>query len=152
MIDITQEAINRGFLHSVCQAVLEALYGRDGEEDSQDETEALKLPTGAKVGVVTYDKEVQFYNLSAGLDIAQMMVMTDLEDPFVPLAEGLFVDPEESRIGITALLQSIPNMFSMIKNPEPALLPALNAAMAALDCNGWENHLFVIDFAHLGPR
>ena len=88
MIDITQDAINRGFLNSVCQGILDALYGRDEDNLSEEEADALRLPAGAKIGIVTYDKEVQFYNLAPGLETAQMMVMTDLEDPFVPLAEG----------------------------------------------------------------
>ncbi|KAJ9603307.1 COPII coat Sec23p-Sfb3p heterodimer component [Cladophialophora chaetospira] len=136
MIDITQEAINRGFLDAVCKGILDALYEHESVEEPDDSTVSLKLPAGARIGIVTYDKEVQFYNLTAGLDVAQMMVMTDLEDPFVPLAEGLFVDPEESKTAITTLLKAIPNMFSMVKNPEPALLPALNAALPALAATG----------------
>lgn len=136
MIDITQEAINKGFLASVCQGILDALYGHEREDLPEEDAAPQSLPAGSKIGIVTYDKEVQFYNLTAGLATAQMMVMTDLEDPFVPLSEGLFVDPQESKEAITSLLQSIPNMFSTIKNPEPALLPALNAALAAMTSTG----------------
>ena len=136
MVDVTQESINRGFLHAVCQGILDALYGREEDNVPDEDTESLKLPVGAKVGIVTYDKEMQFYNLTPGLEIAQMMVMTDLEDPFVPLAEGLFADPQKSKKVITSLLQAIPTMFEMVRNPEPALLPALNAALAAMAATG----------------
>ena len=65
-----------------------------------------------------------------------MMIMPDLEDPFLPLGEGLFVDPYESRAVITSLLTRLPEMFSTVKNPEPALLAALNSAVAALEKTG----------------
>ena len=81
-----------------------------------------------------------------------MLVMPDIEDPFVPLGgEGLFVDAYESRSVdisilvemyllcrsiITSLLTQIPKLFSDIKNPEPTLLPTLNAALAALSATG----------------
>ena len=29
-----------------------------------------------------------------------MMIMPDIEDPFEPLSEGLFVDPTESKYGL----------------------------------------------------
>ena len=65
-----------------------------------------------------------------------MMIMPDLEDPFLPLGEGLFADPYESRAVITSLLTRLPEMFSNIKNPEPALLAALNSGFAALEKSG----------------
>lgn len=64
------------------------------------------------------------------------MVMTDLEEPFVPLSEGLFVDPYESKSVIISLLNQIPNLFSEVKNPEPALLSTINAAVSALSATG----------------
>lgn len=142
LIDITQEAINRGSLAATCQGILNALYGpnaeedEDEDEDDTDESTPRRLPAGAKIGIVTFDKDIQFYNLTAGLSTAQMMVMPDLEDPFVALATGLFVDPKESRSVIVSLLKALPDMFLVNKNPEPALLPALNASLAALAATG----------------
>lgn len=118
LIDVSQEAVKKRFLQGVCKGILKALYGSEDEtaETAEGEASARKLPEGSKIGIVTFDKEVHFYNLSvcfssvrssasssfltisqAQLDQAQMMVMTDLEEPFVPLSEGLFVDPYQSK-------------------------------------------------------
>jgi protein transport protein SEC24 len=70
------------------------------------------------------------------LEQAQMIIMPDIEDPFVPLSEGLFVDPYESKAIITSLLTRLPTLFADIKSPEPALLPALGASLAALEKTG----------------
>lgn len=64
------------------------------------------------------------------------MIMPDIEDPFVPLHDGLFVDPYEAKTVITSLLNRLPDMFAQVKNPEPALLSTLNAALSALEETG----------------
>lgn len=140
LIDVSQVSMQQKFVESVCEGIRNALYDDASEETvvGQNGTEppAGRLPAGSKVGIVTYDKEVHFYNLSASLDQAQMMVMTDLDEPFVPLSEGLFVDPQESKPIISSLLNQLPTLFSAAKAPEPALLPTLNAALAALASTG----------------
>ncbi|KAK3899512.1 hypothetical protein C8A05DRAFT_46439 [Staphylotrichum tortipilum] len=137
VIDVTQESFNKGFLESFCDGILRTLYGVDDADEPDENGEPRRrIPAGAKVGFVTFDKEVHFYNVSPALEQAQMMIMPDIEDPFVPLSEGLFVDPYESKAVISSLLTRLPQMFSTIKNPEPALLSTLNAAVAALETTG----------------
>lgn len=139
LIDVTAEACNKGFMTAFCEGIMNALYGDAPAASENGEAEGVRqcsLPPGSKIGVVTYDKEIHFYNLSPGLEKAQMMVMPDIEDPFVPLSEGLFVDPEESKAVITDLLTQLPTMFQDVKNPEPALLPALNSVVAAMEKTG----------------
>jgi protein transport protein SEC24 len=140
LIDVSQVSLQQKFVESICEGIRHALYGDDSEEHDGEQNgadhPAGRLPAGSKIGIVTYDKEVYFYNLSAHLDQAQMMVMTDLEEPFVPLSEGLLVDPHESKSVISALLDHLPKLFSTTKSPEPALLPTLNASLAALAPTG----------------
>ncbi|KAF7550374.1 hypothetical protein G7046_g8036 [Stylonectria norvegica] len=136
LIDVTQEAYNKGFLEAFCDGILAALYGGENQDEDEDGEPTRRIPEGAKVGFVTYDKDIHFYNVNPALDQAQMMIMPDLEDPFVPLSEGLFVDPYESKDVISSLLTRLPDMFSAVKNPEPALLATLNSALAALEKTG----------------
>ena len=78
VIDVGQEAVNRAFLEGFCEGILGALYGGDeadkdepglqddddGDEQGRQKTKKRSLPAGAKVGVMTFDKQVHFYNLS----------------------------------------------------------------------------------------
>lgn len=68
LIDVSQESVNRGFLEGVCEGIMGALYGGDNETSQDgDETTLRRLPPGSKVGIMTFDKEVHFYNLSVSV-------------------------------------------------------------------------------------
>ncbi len=67
LIDVGQEAVNRGFLEVVCEGILGALYGENpsrAASEQEDDVLRRNLPPGSKVGFVTFDKEVHFYNTS----------------------------------------------------------------------------------------
>jgi protein transport protein SEC24 len=68
LIDVSRESVHRGFLKGVCQGIQDALYGDSSERSGTEGDESIrKLPAGAKVGIVTYDREVHFYNLTVCL-------------------------------------------------------------------------------------
>jgi len=62
LIDVGQEAINRGFLEAFCDGILGALYGEDSVINENGDERARPLPPGSKVGFVTFDKDIHFYN------------------------------------------------------------------------------------------
>jgi protein transport protein SEC24 len=111
LIDVGQEAFNKGFLEAFCEGIMAALYG--GEDAAEEAEFKRRIPEGSKVGFVTFDKDIHFYNINVriiaddlflranqmqpAVDQPQMMIMPDIEDPFVPLSDGLFVDPYEAK-------------------------------------------------------
>ncbi|KAL9131374.1 MAG: hypothetical protein Q9217_000701, partial [Psora testacea] len=126
VIDVSQDAVDKGFFEAFCEGVLDALYGGNADSTNGEHTDGenpdgeRRLPAGVKVGFVTYDKAVHFYNCNSNLEQAQMLVMPDIEDSFVPLgSDGLFVDPYKSN-----------------KNPEPTLLPTLESAISSMAATG----------------
>ena len=64
VIDVTQESYNRGFLEAFCDGILGALYSEEVGEDGEPKR---SVPEGARVGFVTYDKEVHFYNVNVSV-------------------------------------------------------------------------------------
>lgn len=62
LIDVCQESLNKKFLEGFCEGILAALYGGDNETEANGDGEHRKIPAGSKVGFVTFDKDIHFYN------------------------------------------------------------------------------------------
>ena len=50
-----------------------------------------------RVGFVTYDTTLHFYNVNSALAQPQMLVVSDINDVFMPLLDGFLVKLSESR-------------------------------------------------------
>lgn len=120
-VDVSWSSINSGMLYTFTNAIRSFLYS--GE---------FKHPDGMRVGFITFDKTVHFYNLNSVLDQIQMMVVVDVEEMFVPLQNGLCVDYLESRSNIEQFLNTVVGIFANNHTPEACMGSACAAAYEAL--------------------
>ncbi len=59
-----------------------------------------EMDSVVRVGFVTYNKVLHFYNVKSSLAQPQMLVVSDVSDMFVPLLDGFLVNVNESRLVI----------------------------------------------------
>lgn len=95
-----------------------------------------------QVGVLTFDRSLHFYNLRAGQAQPQMLVVSDIDDPFVPRPDDLLVNLQESRPVLEALLDSLPDTWASTDCPDSAMGPALQAAFLVMSPIGGKLLLF----------
>jgi protein transport protein SEC24 len=55
----------------------------------------------------------------------QMLVVTELEEPFLPLPDELLVNLKDSRPVVEALLDALPSTYSSSTSSDSAMGPAL---------------------------
>ncbi|KAH9946861.1 sec24-like protein [Amylocystis lapponica] len=152
--DVSAEAIQSGFTNAACLALLGLLYPSAPADGSDSMS---RIPSGCKIAIISYDRTVHFYELSPReIGNAPMLVVSDLEDVFVPLQTGLFVDPQPSRRVITALLSSLGVPSERQYTPEAALGSVLTASLATLAGRGGQVVVFpavipTIGFGALNP-
>ena len=84
-----------------------------------------------RVGFMTYDSKVHFYNINSGLSQPQQLNVGDVSDMFVPLVEGFLVDAEQADAVIDALLEQIPIMYGETRETETVLGPVVQAGKEA---------------------
>ncbi|CAO2590598.1 Protein transport protein Sec24C [Lemmus lemmus] len=135
MIDVSYNAIRTGLVRLLCEelkSLLDYLPREGGAEES-----------AIRVGFVTYNKVLHFYNVKSSLAQPQMMVVSDVADMFVPLLDGFLVSVSESRGVITSLLDQIPEMFADTRETETVFAPVIQAGMEALKAAECAGKLFL---------
>lgn len=135
LLDVSYNNIKSGFVRLMCQRMKEIL--RNLPKD-QGHTRSYM-----KVGFITYNNTVHFYNCKSTLAQPQMMVVGDVHEMFMPLLDGFLVDPEESAAVIDSLMEQIPAMFAESRETETILLPALQAGLEALKASETVGKLLV---------
>lgn len=135
MIDVSYNNIKSGLVRLICEelkTLLDRLPKEEGAESSS-----------IKVGFVTYNKILHFYNVKSALAQPQMMVVSDTAEMFVPLLDGFLVNFQESRAVINNLLDQIPDMFADTNESETVFAPVVQAGLEALKAAECSGKLFI---------
>ncbi|XP_022532425.2 protein transport protein Sec24A [Astyanax mexicanus] len=137
LLDVSHNAVETGYLDVVCQSLLENLNSLPGD-------------TRTKIGLITFDSMIHFYNLQDGLSQPQMLIVSDLEDIFLPTPDSLLVNLSESKELVRDLLKSLPQMFTKTMETHSALGPALQAAFKLMSPTGGRVTVFQTQLPTLG--
>ncbi|KTG27096.1 hypothetical protein cypCar_00037667 [Cyprinus carpio] len=161
VLDVSHNAVETGYLDVVCQALLDSLDSLPGDART-------------KIGFITFDSNIHFYNMQEGLSQPQMLIVSDIDDVFVPTPDSLLVNLKECRevsecgLGwsdvtldalismllslqlVQDLLASLPQMFGQTMETQSALGPALQAAFKLLSPTGGRMSVFQTQLPTLG--
>uniref|UniRef100_A0A8C2FPV5 SEC24 homolog B, COPII coat complex component n=1 Tax=Cyprinus carpio TaxID=7962 RepID=A0A8C2FPV5_CYPCA len=137
LLDVSHSAVESGYLNVFCQSLL-------------DNLEKLPGDTRTHIGFVTFDSTVHFYNLQEGLSQPQMLVVSDIDDVFIPTHDSLLVNLKESKELVKDLLNALPGMFTHTRETQSALGPALQAAYKLMSPTGGRVTVFQTQLPTLG--
>uniref|UniRef100_A0A7N6BZJ0 SEC24 homolog B, COPII coat complex component n=1 Tax=Anabas testudineus TaxID=64144 RepID=A0A7N6BZJ0_ANATE len=140
VLDVSHNAVEAGYLKYFCESLLENLDKLPGD-------------TRTRLGFLTFDSTIHFYNLQEGLSQPQMLVVSDIDDVFIPSHDSLMVNLKESKEVLPLmkdLLTSLPAMFSQSRETHSALGPALQAAYKLMSPTGGRVTVFQTQLPTLG--
>ncbi|CAG8704929.1 21443_t:CDS:10 [Gigaspora margarita] len=99
VIDVSFPAVQSGAVATAAKTILESLDRIPNEENR------------TKVGFITVDTSLHFYSLNSNSSEPQMLVVSDLEDVFLPQPDDLLVNLTEARSVVESLLSRLGDMF-----------------------------------------
>ncbi|KAH0629784.1 hypothetical protein JD844_012152 [Phrynosoma platyrhinos] len=170
VFDVSHNAIETGYLNTVCKTLL-------------DNLDLLPGNTRTKIGFITFDSTIHFYSLQEGLSQPQMLIVSDIDDKkkdmppnqkeetkqpqkssdhcfghFCNFGQGRDFNPsDQHRTDLTLqqwliqdLLRTLPQMFTHSLETQSALGPALQAAFKLMSPTGGRISVFQTQLPSVG--
>ncbi len=116
IIDVSQSAVQSGMVATAARTILESF---DSIPNADKRT---------KISIIAVSTSLHFFSLPPGATEATMLVMSDLNDVFLPKPVDLLVNLEESRPALESLLGRLSDMFQESHVVGNALGSAMQAA------------------------
>ncbi|KAH7154839.1 hypothetical protein B0J13DRAFT_210893 [Dactylonectria estremocensis] len=117
--DVSYAADSTGLLATMARTILDSL-NRIPNADRR-----------TRLGFLAVDSSLHYFSIPKDSDEngeTNMLVISDLDEPFLPIPADLLVPLSESRQSIETFLQKLPNMFQNNQSNGSAMGPALRAS------------------------
>ncbi|AGO11549.1 AaceriADL239Cp [[Ashbya] aceris (nom. inval.)] len=118
VFDVSQNAIKNGLLATAARTLLESLDSLPNHDER------------TRITILAVDHTIHYFSIPQDEegDHIKMMDVVDLDEPFLPMPDTMFVSLKDCRNNLEKLLSQIPDIFQSNILPKFALGPALKAA------------------------
>ncbi|KAG8877867.1 COPII subunit [Tulasnella sp. 332] len=124
LLDVSAQGVASGMLATACRTILESL---DRLPNADDRT---------KVALIGFDVSLYFFHIPPGATESTMLVVSDLDDVFLPRPNDLLINMTECRQALELLLSKFFEMFQDTHNMGSCLGPALQAGYKLISSFG----------------
>ncbi|SNX85029.1 Protein transport protein SEC24 [Melanopsichium pennsylvanicum] len=139
LIDVSYQAVNSGMVATAARTILETL-DRLPNSDNR-----------AKICIIGVDTSLHFFSITPESTEPEMLVVSDLDDVFLPKPNDLLVNLTECRAGVEALLQRLGDMYKDSLVTGSALGAALQAAYKLISPIGGKIMVLTASLPSVGP-
>jgi len=138
VICVNKRAIESGMTAIACETILSCLKELPGEPRT-------------RIGILTFDSQVHFYQLSGEITQPKMYVMSNVDDPYIPLPPDEFVvNISDSEDLITELLEQLPRWHETTTNTNNCFGAAVACAFQIMEQTGGKVQFFNYGIPKIG--
>ncbi|KAG2343076.1 protein transporter SEC24 [Suillus weaverae] len=138
LIDVSHTAVQSGMVATATRTILENL-DRIPNEDER-----------TKVAIIAYDTSLYFFSMPPGTTESTMLVVSDVDDVFLPKPTDLLINLTEARQSLESLLGRINDMFQDNHTVGSAMGPALQAGFKLMAPIGGKIMVLSSSLANIG--